>query len=292
MSVELRTATADDAPAITALLEEHNLATAGENAVGEPEVRYWLTIPTLWFQLAERDGRLVGYLDFFTEDDVHFVADVRTLEREPADALIGAAEARAARGRIHAVVHGDDNVMRTAYEDGGYTLIRHSFQMRIELDGEVPEPEWPDGLVVRNFRRGDEERTYAAQQDAFADHWDFHPQTFEQWRVFTIDRHDFDPSLWWLVEDDDELAAVALNWWHASGDPEFGWVQILGVRPPWRRRGLATALLRHSFRTFRERGATRVGLGVDAENTTGAVGLYERAGMRPIRRNDIYEKRL
>jgi len=182
--------------------------------------------------------------------------------------------------------------MRATYEDGGYTLVRHSFQMRIELDGEVAEPQWPDGLVVRNFQPGDAERVCAAQQDAFADHWDFHPQSFEQWRVFTIDRHDFDPSLWWLVEDGDQLAAVALNWWHASGDPEFGWVQILGVRPAWRRRGLATALLQQSFRTFRERGATRVGLGVDAENTTGAVGLYERAGMRPIRRNDIYEKRL
>ena len=292
MSVELRTATADDAPAITALLERHNLATAGENAVGEPEVRYWLTIPTLWFQLAERGGQLVGYLDFFSEDDEHFVADVRTLEREAADALIDTAERRAAGGRIHGVVHGDDDLMRATYEDGGYTLVRHSFQMRIELDGEVPEPQWPDGLVVRNFRPGDAERVCAAQQDAFADHWDFHPQSFEQWRVFTIDRHDFDPSLWWLVEDGDQLAAVALNWWHASGDPEFGWVQILGVRPAWRRRGLATALLQQSFRTFRERGATRVGLGVDAENTTGAVGLYERAGMRPIRRNDIYEKRL
>ena len=292
MSVELRTATADDAPAITALLERHNLATAGENAVGEPEVRYWLTIPTLWFQLAERGGKVVGYLDFFTEDDEHFVADVRTLEREAADVLIDTAERRAAGGRIHGVVHGDDELMRATYENGGYTLVRHSFQMRIELDGEVPKPQWPDGLVVRNFRPGDAERVCAAQQDAFADHWDFHPQSFEQWRVFTIDRHDFDPSLWWLVEDGDQLVAVALNWWHASGDPEFGWVQILGVRPAWRRRGLATALLQQSFRTFRERGATRVGLGVDAENTTGAVGLYERAGMRPIRRNDIYEKRL
>jgi mycothiol synthase len=292
VSVELRSATVDDAPAMTALLEQHSLATVGETGVGESEVRYWLTIPTISFQLAERGGRLVGYLDLFTEDDEHFVADVRTLEREPADALLGAAEARAAGGRVHGVVHGDDDLMRTVYEDAGYTLVRHSFQMRIEFDGEVPEPEWPDSFVVRNFRPGDDECVYAAQQDAFADHWDFHPQTFEQWRVFTIDRHDFDPELWWLVQDGDELVAVALNWWHASGDPEYGWVQTFGVRPPWRRRGLATSLLRQSFRTFRERGATRVGLSVDAENTTGAVSLYERAGMRPVRRNDIYEKRL
>jgi mycothiol synthase len=292
VSVELRTATVADAPAMTALLQQHSIATVGESGVGESEVKYWLTIPTLSFQLAERDGRLVGYLDLFTADDEHFVADVRTLEREPADALIGAAEAQAAHGRIHGVVHGDDELLRSVYEDGGYRLVRHSFEMRIEFDGDVPEPQWPRGFVVRNVRPGDEKRVHAAQQDAFGDHWDFHPESFEQWRAFTIDRHDFDPALWWLVEEGDELVAVALNWWHASGDPGFGWVQTFGVRPSWRRRGLATALLRQSFRTFRERGATRVGLTVDAENTTGAVGLYERAGMRPVRRNDIYEKRL
>ena len=74
------------------------------------------------------------------------------------------------------------------------------------------------------------------------------------------------------------------------GDPQFGWIQVLGVRPRWRKRGLGTALLRHSFRDFRDRGATRVGLGVDGESTTGAVRLYESVGMREVRRSDTYEK--
>jgi mycothiol synthase len=98
-----------------------------------------------------------------------------------------------------------------------------------------------------------------------------------------------DLSLWWVVDDGDELAAVSLNRWHFSGDPQFGWIDVLGVRPEWRRRGLATALLLHTFRDFRRRGATRVGLGVDGENTTGAVRLYEQVGMRVVRRTDIYE---
>ena len=65
---------------------------------------------------------------------------------------------------------------------------------------------------------------------------------------------------------------------------------MLTVRPPWRGRGLGTALLRQSFRAFAERGARRVGPSVDAENTTGAVDLYERAGMRAVRRSDVFEK--
>jgi ribosomal protein S18 acetylase RimI-like enzyme len=64
------------------------------------------------------------------------------------------------------------------------------------------------------------------------------------------------------------------------------------VRPPWRRRGLGRALLLSSFEEFRRRGSSRVGLGVDTENATGAVRMYEEAGMRAVRRNDSYELKL
>src|SRR5439155_25355916 len=97
-------------------------------------------------------------------------------------------------------------------------------------------------------------------------------------------------ALWWLAEDGGELAGFSRNSWHFSGAPSFGWIDSLGVLPAWRRRGLGTALLRHSFLDFRSRGATRVGLGVDTENVTGAVALYERVGMRIHRSSDTYEK--
>jgi ribosomal protein S18 acetylase RimI-like enzyme len=67
-------------------------------------------------------------------------------------------------------------------------------------------------------------------------------------------------------------------------------VGVLGVRRPWRRRGLGLALLHASFREFRARGLPRALLGVDSENTTGATRLYERAGMRVERTSDSYEK--
>ena len=70
------------------------------------------------------------------------------------------------------------------------------------------------------------------------------------------------------------------------GDPELGWIGTLGVRPAWRRRGLGEALLRAAFAELFARGRRRVGLGVDTENVTGALRLYERVGMRPIRQND------
>jgi mycothiol synthase len=295
MTIELREATIEDAPAITTLLEEHALAAFGAPELSEEEIRDWLGRPKFWFRLAERDGQLAGYLDVYAEDNGRFPADIRTLEPDVAAALLAEAEAL---GRAHgasavrAFVQGDEPVLRGVLQESGLAPIRHSFQMQIHLNVDLPAPEWPEGLLPRNLRPGEEERVYEAHMDAFADHWEHHRYSFEDWRSFQVEAHSFDPSLWWLVADDGDLAAISLNAWHFSGDPEFGWIHVLGVRPPWRRRGLATALLRHSFLDFRERGATRVGLGVDGENTTGAVRLYERVGMNVFRRNDIYEKTL
>lgn len=295
MSVELRPTSVDEAPEIKALLEEHALASFGEPELSEEEVRSWFAQQNLVFRVAERDGDLVGYLDIQLQESGRFPADVRTLDAEAAALLLAEAE-QIGRERgasvVRSFVQGGDPVMRPVLEEAAWRPIRYSFQMRIDLDRELSEPEWPDGLSPRNLRPGEEERVYEAHMDAFADHWEHHRYTFQDWHDFNIGRHSFDPSLWWLVDDGEELAAISLNAWHFSGDPQFGWIQVLGVRPPWRKRGLGTALLRHSFRDFQARGATRVGLGVDGENTTGAVRLYEQVGMRPVRRSDTYEKQL
>jgi ribosomal protein S18 acetylase RimI-like enzyme len=76
-------------------------------------------------------------------------------------------------------------------------------------------------------------------------------------------------------------------------DPERsggGWIGAIGVRPAWRGRGLAKALLLHSFREFHRRGQRRVGLGVDSENSTGATKLYESVGMVVDTEQVVWEK--
>jgi mycothiol synthase len=296
VSVELREASPDDAPAIKRLLDEHALASFGELELSEAEIRSWFKLPNLWIRLAERDGEVLGYLDVASDESGHLDVDARTLDAEVARLLVRSAEERAeevaAKPVLRGYAQGDEPVLRQVYDDAGWRPIRYSFQMRIQLDGDVPEPVWPEGLAVRNAELGEEERVYEAHMDSFADHWDFRRQPLDLWRSYTTESHRYDPSLWWLVEDGDELAGISLNSWHFSGDRQFGWIHVLGVRPRWRKRGLATALLRHSFRDFRDRGATRVGLGVDGENTTGAVRLYESVGMRQVRRNDTYEKSL
>jgi mycothiol synthase len=298
VSIELREPRDEELPALVAMMEEHGMRALGESEISLAELREWLAVPQLWMRAAKRGGRITGYLDVVRHDESHCDVDARGLDRATVEAMLAGAEAHVREADdglpqiVHGVALGEDDLARGAYEDTGWQLVRSSFRMLVDLDDELPEPAWPDGLTVRNARPDEPERIHEAHMDAFADHWDFRPQPFGQWRSFTVDREDFDPSLWWLVEDGDELAGLSLNRWHFSGDPQYGWVEVLGVRPSWRRRGLGAALLRHSFRDFRTRGATRVGLGVDAENTTGAVRLYERVGMRVVQRNDIYEKTL
>jgi mycothiol synthase len=246
----------------------------------------------VWIRVAERDGKLVGYLDAVKRREDAVELDVRTTDAEVAKALLAAGVSYAGNGVARAVVQGDDAVLREAAETDGWKPVRYSFQMRIDLHDDLPEPRWPDGISARTMQPGDETRIYEADNEAFADDWYFRPQPFEQWSSDTFGRENFDPKLVWLAEEEGELAGFSANSWHVSGDPQFGWVGILGVRPKWRRRGLAAALLHQSFRDFRSRGATRVGLGVDAQNETGAVRLYERVGMQVVRRNDTYEKRL
>jgi hypothetical protein len=114
--------------------------------------------------------------------------------------------------------------------------------------------------------------------EAFQDHWDFFPVPFEDWRQYFLDASDFDPEAWFLAVDGDEIAGTALC--RSERRPGEGWVNV------------GTALLLHSFHELRRRGRTSVGLNVDGENLTGAVQLYERAGMHVAHREDSYRKEL
>ena len=216
---------------------------------------------------------------------------------EAADALLGAVEARAAEigsasATLKTSVASVDDVAAGCLRARGYEQVRHSFQMRIELDGQLEPPSWPEGIVVRAFEPGrDDEAVYEVQQETFADQFEYARQSYGEWRAHAfLGRHD--PSLWLLAEDGAEIAGISLCRPQWAGNPELGWVSVLGVRRPWRGRGLGLALLRHSFAELQARGKRSVGLGVDALNPTGAVRLYERAGMRVVRRSDQLLKSL
>ncbi len=178
-------------------------------------------------------------------------------------------------------------------EGAGFRYARSSWQMQIDL-GETPPPPatWPDGISVRSAEPTEAEyhAILVVQNDAFADHYGFVPMSFRDFVHYGTRMTPFDPSLWRLVMEGEELVAISLNMSFRPGAPDVGWVGTLGVRRPWRRRGLGEALLRDAFALFHARGTRHVGLGVDASNLTGATRLYERVGMRVMRENRNYEK--
>jgi mycothiol synthase len=140
---------------------------------------------------------------------------------------------------------------------------------------------------------GEERAVHQVIEEAFQDHWSARRTSFEEWMHHqTEGRVGSDPALWFLALEEEQIVGAALNRFTTAEDPECGWVAELGVRPPWRRRGIARALLLHAFGALHHRGLHRVGLMVDAENLTGATRLYERVGMVVDRRVDFHEKEL
>jgi mycothiol synthase len=181
----------------------------------------------------------------------------------------------------------------------GYQLVRRFFHLVIEMTEPPPAPAVPEGIVIRPFARDREARAFvAAVHEEFMDHWGYVERPLEemyQEYMHTLDNHpNSDPSLWFVAVDSDEkeIAGTSLCWTRMPEDPDMGWIDDLGVRRPWRGRGIATALLLHSFGELYLRGKRRVGLGADTESLTGATRLYEKVGMQVLRRFQTWEKEL
>lgn len=177
----------------------------------------------------------------------------------------------------------------------GFELIRHSWQMVIDLDGPPAEPRWPEGISLDRYRHPeDAKRLYAAEDEAFRDHFGYVEASFEhgfqRWFYHATAGENFDPELWFMAMDGDQIAGVVRGRPYRDEDRAMGWVGALSVRRPWRGRGLGLALLQHLFNIFYRRGKSRVGLGVDASNMTGATNLYRKAGMHVDRQYDRYER--
>ncbi len=183
-----------------------------------------------------------------------------------------------------------DVVRRAALERRAWVPTgRQYYEMAVDLRRSSASFSWPPHIDARGFRLGvDDERVYAADQEAFAEHFLFRPATFEDWRRRHLEAPHSDPTLWRLAWDGEELAGFVT----ALELDDGGVIGDLAVRRPWRGRGIGHALLGAAFAALRERGQTVVRLYVDGWNVTGAVGVYEAAGMHAARRFDVLQKPL
>jgi mycothiol synthase len=262
------------------------VATIGGRIVGgvevwsqEPFVRYWL-----WGRIHPKylDQGIGSYLMEWAEARAR-----QLMPKAPSGTRVVA---------YAGIVSGHDPA-RALLEEHDFRLVRHFLTMAIDMDQPPPQPAWPENITLRTMVVDqDEEALYRTTDEAFRDHWGHverpFEEGFERMMHWLKNREDFDPSLCFLAVDGREIAGVSLCRPKTTEFSDMGWVDTLGVRRLWRRRGLALALLQHTFGEFYRRGPRRAGLGVDATSLTGATRLYEKAGMRPIRQYDSYEKEL
>ena len=289
-SSPLRPLREDDADAVAALFRD---AFGASRPMDAEEIRSWLRNDQLkpeWLRVLEIDGRIAGYGDIWVDDVVQL--DVAA----PGywDVFFDWAEAEAReRGvaRVRAYFsHGHE--LEQVVAPRGYVYYRSSYTMETDV-GEPLPVELPPGLELRTFREGvDDDTLRAMLNHAFAEDPFWHDVSPSNFRGFYLRARGYDSSLWFLAWDGDQVAGFVLAYPERGGDQDLGWVGTLGVGKAWRRRGLGEALLRAAFNALRARGVRRVGLGVDAENVTGALRLYERVGMRAIRQFENWDLQL
>ncbi len=183
------------------------------------------------------------------------------------------------------------------FKDNGMELNRVYYEMAIDMQEAPPTPQWPEGITVRTYKHPEEaEAVYRVIREAFRDHFGYVEETFEEgfehFQHYRFNNGLFDPDMWFLAEESDQIVGVSLCTKHGYESKDQGRVAKLAVLHPRRKRGIGLALLLHSFKAYWERGQKEVRLGVDANNLTGAFHLYENAGMHIHRRIDTYELEL
>lgn len=256
------------------------------------------------FLVETAQGRLAGYEEFFNEHEhvrlridgyVHpdfkgrgiGTALLRRVEQRALEELpLAPAESRVS---LRSTTDQRDATGLELHRSEGYQPLRYHWRMEIVLEEAPAEPELPEGIEWRPFVRGEHDvPVWQAQNEAFRDHWGSREVSLDEWKRSRFDDPQFDPGLWQIAWDGAEVAGFSLNRYRMG----IGWIRTLGVRRPWRKRGLGEALLLQSFSEFYRRGTRTIGLGVDAQNPTGATRLYRKAGMYAASEFVTFEKEL
>ena len=182
-------------------------------------------------------------------------------------------------------------------EINGFTTNRKSVNMLIELQNAPPQPILPPDIRIITYKEfGNLREVYRVLREAFRDHRGHIDADFEtlflRFEHYVNNDTHIDFSLWFLAMDGDKLVGFSLCPPRAWDDSHKGWIDELCVLREYRGRGIAKALLQHSFGEFYKRGFKKVGLNADGSNLTGAVQLYQNVGMRIFRTWHAYEKEL
>jgi ribosomal protein S18 acetylase RimI-like enzyme len=180
------------------------------------------------------------------------------------------------------------------YEQHGFAPARYFYKMRRDLSLPLEDAPLPAGVTLKRWSPDLDEAARQVFNESFLDHWGFEPVPPDFWQTWFTAHPNFLPGCSFLAMDGDRAVSmcIAMNRQEdnqATGDNE-GWIQDVGTLRPYRRQGIAAALMTESMKAFAEHGFTCAGLGVDVTNPTGALGIYERLGFKVRSRMIVYEK--
>lgn len=177
----------------------------------------------------------------------------------------------------------------------GYQPIRYGFEMKRDLSKPIPEAPMPEGLEVRPVNNEHILMIFDASQEAFRDHWGYREETWEEFQGWMKDPT-YMPDIWKIAWDGDRVAGIVMNYVNEKENDEYtrkrGYTENISVGRLWRKRGLAKSLIVQSMQMFKEMGFTETALGVDAENTSGALKLYENLGYIVTKKETTYRKEM
>jgi mycothiol synthase len=261
--------------------------------------------------LAELDGEVAAFTDVNWVDTTDGLREYRIsgavhpdwrrrgigtslLQQNEASARTLAATYGTNRPKVLGLYCGEQQAGRQAIaERAGYAPVRWFFEMTRSLDDMPPVPDLPDGIELRAATADQMRQIFTADVEAFQDHWggfESSEESFQRW----LDSPSLDPSLLLIAWAGDEVAAGVVNGIYAAENEALGllrgWLDSVFTRRAWRGRGIARALIVRSLHLLKERGMTTAVLGVDAENPSGALGLYERIGFAVESRGSAYRR--
>lgn len=176
-----------------------------------------------------------------------------------------------------------------------YNPVRYySFMIR-SLEEPIPDVPLPGGIKICPAEPDDYWTIWRAADEALQDHWggsDLTDEILEEW----MEKPDFNPGLWVAARDtaSNQVAGVVLSSIDEEENQEYNRKRAhmgpIGVRRPYRRKGLASALIARSLQVLKDSGMTEVALNADSENPTGALHLYEKMGFSTARQFATYSK--
>lgn len=200
---------------------------------------------------------------------------------------------RAAPARL--VVHVEDDM-----PDSVSMLVRRGFgptryytELRRDLGSALPEVALARPLDLVPWNAELDEQVRLTHNMAFAEHWVSEPQTAETWAQ---GRTYFVPEWSFIVldrtTDRAQVVGYLLSSRYEQDWPSLGWsegyIDLLGVRPAWRGRGIATALVTRAMQAYRDSGMEYASLGVDTEAPGAVFGLYSKLAFEPTRSSTMY----